>query len=100
VLTGHDFRFRQSKDSSRKSSSKKTLTDLTDSGVSVVSDCTPVAHPIAQCKDKCVTFTFLNTYRFVTLLILSTYQVVDVKLLNTTGVIYDFCAVRKVWLSL
>lgn len=51
-LSGHDFRFRQSKDSSRKSSSKKTLTDLTDSGVSVVSDCTPVTHPIAQCKDN------------------------------------------------
>ena len=74
LVTGHDFRFRQSKDSSRKSSSKKTLTDLTDSGVSVVSDCTPVTHPIAQCKDKFVTFMFLNTYQFVTLLTLSTYR--------------------------
>jgi hypothetical protein len=64
LVTGHDFRFRQSKDSSRKSSSKKTLTDLTDSGVSVVSDCTPVAHPIAQCKDKFVAFMFLNTNQF------------------------------------
>ncbi|XP_023727418.1 axin isoform X2 [Cryptotermes secundus] len=49
---GHDFRIRQSKDSNRKSSSKETLTDLTDSGVSVVSDSTPIMHPSAQCKDN------------------------------------------------
>jgi len=61
LLTGHDFRFRQSRDSSRKSSSKKTLTDLTDSGVSVVSDSTPVIHPSTQCKDKFVSFNLLNT---------------------------------------
>ncbi|XP_021931929.1 axin isoform X2 [Zootermopsis nevadensis] len=52
-LPGHDFRFRQSRDSNRKSSSKKTSTELTDSGVSVVSDSTPVtSHPSTQCKDK------------------------------------------------
>jgi hypothetical protein len=55
LITGHDFRIRQSKDSTRKSSSKETLTDLTDSGVSVVSDSTPSMHPSAQCKDKYVT---------------------------------------------
>jgi hypothetical protein len=83
LVSGHDFRFRQSKDSSRKSSSKKTLTDLTDSGVSVVSDCTPVTHPIAQCKDKFVTFMFLNTSECVAFLKLRTYEVVSVMLLNT-----------------
>ncbi|KAJ9597773.1 hypothetical protein L9F63_011381 [Diploptera punctata] len=51
-MTGHESRFRQGRDVSRKSSSKKTLTDLTDSGVSVVSDSTPVVHPSAQCKDS------------------------------------------------
>lgn len=60
-VTGHDFRFRQSRDSNRKSSSKKTSTELTDSGVSVVSDSTPVtSHPSTQCKDKFVTFHLLK----------------------------------------
>ena len=54
VIPGHDSRFRQSRDVSRKSSSKKTLTDLTDSGVSVASDSTPVIHPSSQCKDRYV----------------------------------------------
>ncbi|XP_067006128.1 axin isoform X2 [Anabrus simplex] len=51
-MPGHDARFRQSRDVCRRSSSKKTLTDLTDSGVSVVSDSTPVIHPSMQCKDN------------------------------------------------
>lgn len=64
-VTGHDFRFRQTRDSNRKSSSKKTLTELTDSGVSVVSDSTPVAsHPSTQCKDKLVLFKLLKMYQF------------------------------------
>jgi hypothetical protein len=64
-VTGHDFRFRQSRDSNRKSSSKKTSTDLTDSGVSVVSDSTPIAsHPSTQSKDKFVTFKLLKFYQF------------------------------------
>nr|CAD7441682.1 unnamed protein product [Timema bartmani] len=53
-LTGHDGRYRQSREVSRRSSSsKKTLTDLTDSGVSMVSDSTPTLHPpAAPCKDS------------------------------------------------
>lgn len=95
LVTGHDFRFRQSKDSSRKSSSKKTLTDLTDSGVSVVSDCTPVTHPLAPCKDKFVIFMFLNTYKFASFSILSTCQVISATLLNTIQDICDIFAVME-----
>ncbi|KAK7868462.1 hypothetical protein R5R35_011211 [Gryllus longicercus] len=51
-LQGYDPRFRQSRDVCRRSSSKKTLTDLTDSGVSVVSDSTPVIPASSQCKDN------------------------------------------------
>nr|CAD7576156.1 unnamed protein product [Timema californicum] len=51
---GHDGRYRQSREVSRRSSSsKKTLTDLTDSGVSMVSGSTPTLHPpAAPCKDS------------------------------------------------
>nr|CAD7432774.1 unnamed protein product [Timema monikensis] len=53
-LSGHDGRYRQSREVSRRSSSsKKTLTDLTDSGVSMVSGSTPTLHPpAAPCKDS------------------------------------------------
>ncbi|XP_069697428.1 axin isoform X2 [Periplaneta americana] len=64
-MPGHDFRFRQSRDASRKSSSKKTLTDLTDSGVSVVSDSTPVMHPNSQCKDSRVLSWLLESEKQV-----------------------------------
>ncbi|XP_063229869.1 axin isoform X2 [Bacillus rossius redtenbacheri] len=53
-LSGYDSRHRQSRDACRRSSSKKTLTDQTDSGVSVVSDSTPVMDAVSECKESWV----------------------------------------------
>lgn len=54
-LLDYDERFVRSS-VSRRSSSKKTLTDFIDSGVSVVSDTPPVVHDLSKDQQRVVTW--------------------------------------------
>lgn len=52
----YDERFMRGSIGRRSSSSKKTLTDFTDSGVSVVSDTPPVAHDLPKEQARVLTW--------------------------------------------